>query len=291
MLGLRQRGVERRRGGPFRARLPQRRQRVTERHRVGTAALLGRRAQLARALLQAALRIGRPALQRLQGFGLQAQDHAQPVAQRLEGGALLGLQPGRRQGRPVPVERGHPVHRQLRVVRERLRLRQQRLGLSPGLALGHGGLQPLLGQAVHLAVVGAELALGLAQRALAGQRLHGGQLDGQQRGRLRHAQQGGVVALRRRQPSGPIDLGRRRRRRAARRQGRAGRARAPGRARLGARLGRRRRRSRGRRGRSGCAAFLEEPAQHGVVVARTKEIGGVGREGRARARFSLGARQ
>ncbi|HSM21007.1 MAG TPA: hypothetical protein VK876_02230 [Rubrivivax sp.] len=60
----------------------------------------------------------------------------------------------------------------------------------------HGGFEALLGQPVHLAVVAAEFAFGLAQRGLASQRGHGGHLQVQRGGRSGQAQERRVVALR-----------------------------------------------------------------------------------------------
>lgn len=105
------------------------------------------------------------------------------------------------------VEFDHVVDRHVGFVHQSRRALQQHLRPGTGLALRHGRLQPLLGKPVHLAVVAAEFTLGLAQRRLGGQRLHGGHLDFQPRRRGRDAQQRRVVALRGLQPCRPVRAG------------------------------------------------------------------------------------
>ena len=226
----------------------------------------------------------RPALHPLLQLDALAQRVVQAGAQIGKAATLGRVQQRRAQRLPVAVQRHQVVERDLRLGQQRGRRVDQRFGPHPGVAQRHGGLQALLGDAVHPAVMLAKFTLGLAQRVLTLQRLHRRQLDLQQRRGDGGLQQRGVVAQRGLQARLPlrqrvvtlaglgVGLGLRR----------------PGgllRCLLGRLLGRllrrcgrflrggRRRRPFGRR-RS--AAFLEKPTQHGIAVRAAGRVNASG---------------
>ena len=194
LLGLIQRRVQRSAGRHVGAGVAQGLNGLGHLLGIRSTALFGGQRHGALPFGQQAFGVGRPALQLLRRVVTRLQGGVEQHALAAELFALLGQQRVSGQGVPFTVQRCDMVDGQQGVVRHRSQARQQGLRLGARLALQHGRFQALFGQAVHLAVVAAEIALGLAQGVFARKRLHGGQLDRQRLCRLGQPQQGSVVA-------------------------------------------------------------------------------------------------
>ena len=107
---------------------------------------------------------GAPLLQSLLGVGTRLHLAIELPTKCGEVIALGRLQRGGGQGQPLAVEVHQVIDGGLRFVQQALRALQQRLRLGPCLSLRDCRFQPLLGQAVDLAVVAAQSPFGLLQR-------------------------------------------------------------------------------------------------------------------------------
>ena len=220
--------------------------------------------------------VGTPALRLLLQVVTLAHGAVELLAQAGKVAAAISVQQPAADGLPSLVQLDQVVERHIGGAQQCGDGADQPICSGAGLTSGHHRVQPLAGHPVHPPVVAAEVALRLAQRSLALQRLHRRQLGGDCRGILGDAQQRAVVTQRGLHLWQPLGLDRVGLAHPVVREGLPGLALVGlgGRGGLGwCCLGGCGQRVQRRRG----ATFLEKPAQHGVSGGRA--AGRVGQQG------------